>query len=144
MTSKEALDNWYNTQSPRTKAYEYELHYRLIKKDLKVLEILKKLEWEVYENGGGDNWNWFVGNKQSMKITDKDAQLLKVMTGAIRSMHTAIIWRTVLILPLIAAAMTMPSEAATVLTPATRNSLASMIISIQPGTGSGTIRQNAE
>ena len=41
MTSKEALENWYNTQSPRTKAYEYELHYRLIKKDLEILEILK-------------------------------------------------------------------------------------------------------
>lgn len=43
MNSKEALDNWYNTESPRTKAYEYELHYRLIKKDLEILEILKYL-----------------------------------------------------------------------------------------------------
>lgn len=42
MTSKEALENWYNTESPRTKAYEYEQHYRLIKKDLEILEILKK------------------------------------------------------------------------------------------------------
>ena len=42
MTSKEALENWYNTQSPRTKAYEYEHHYRLIKKDLEILEILKE------------------------------------------------------------------------------------------------------
>ena len=42
MTSKEALENWYNTQSPRTKAYEYEHHYRLIKKDLEILDILKE------------------------------------------------------------------------------------------------------
>lgn len=41
MNSKEALDNWYNTESPRTKAYEYELHYRLIKKDLEILEFIK-------------------------------------------------------------------------------------------------------
>ena len=42
MTSREALENWYNTESPRIKAYEYEQHYRLIKKDLEILEILKK------------------------------------------------------------------------------------------------------
>ena len=47
MTSKEALENWYNTQSPRTKAYEYELHYRLIKKDLEVLEHLKQLFYGI-------------------------------------------------------------------------------------------------
>lgn len=43
MNSKESLENWYNTQSPTTKAYEYELHYRIIKKDLEVLEILKNI-----------------------------------------------------------------------------------------------------
>lgn len=42
MTSKEALENWYNTESPATKAYEYELHYRIIKKDLEKLEKLEK------------------------------------------------------------------------------------------------------
>lgn len=35
MNSKEALENWYNTESPATKAYEYELHYRIIKKRFK-------------------------------------------------------------------------------------------------------------
>lgn len=43
MESLEALENWYNTQSPKTKAYEYEHHYRLIKKDLEVLEQLKEI-----------------------------------------------------------------------------------------------------
>jgi len=33
MKSLEALENWYNTQNPKTKAYEYEHHYRLIKKE---------------------------------------------------------------------------------------------------------------
>ena len=47
MTSKEALENWYNTDSLRTKAYEYELHYRLIKKDLEVLEHLKQLFYGI-------------------------------------------------------------------------------------------------
>lgn len=31
MRSKEVLENWYNTESPATKAYEYELHYRIIR-----------------------------------------------------------------------------------------------------------------
>jgi hypothetical protein len=54
MTSKEALENWYNTQSPQTKAYEYEHHYLLIKKDLEILEILKpylKKVLEINEDG---------------------------------------------------------------------------------------------
>lgn len=42
MKSKEALENWYNTDSLNTKAYEYELHYRLIKRDLEILEIIKQ------------------------------------------------------------------------------------------------------
>ena len=46
MKSIEALENWYNTESPRTKAYEYEQHYRLIKKDLEMLEQYKNIEEE--------------------------------------------------------------------------------------------------
>lgn len=42
MKSLEALENWYNTQSPKTKAYEYEHHYRLIKKDLEQFEVIQK------------------------------------------------------------------------------------------------------
>mgnify|MGYP007027057898 CR=1 FL=1 len=79
MKSKEALEYIKKVmvaENGRLSLYE-KLNIKTIAKDLEVLEILKKLEWEVYENGGGDNWNWFVDNKQSMKITDKDAQLLK-------------------------------------------------------------------
>ena len=42
MKSLEALENWYNTESPNTKAYEYEHHYRLIKNDLEQYEKLKQ------------------------------------------------------------------------------------------------------
>lgn len=47
MKSLEALENWYNTESPRTKAYEYEQHYRLIKKDLELLQQYKNIEEEI-------------------------------------------------------------------------------------------------
>ena len=46
MKSLEALENWYNTEGPRTKAYEYEHHYRLIKKDLELLEKYKRVMCE--------------------------------------------------------------------------------------------------
>ena len=46
-------------------------------RDLEVLEILKKLEWEVYENGGGDDWKWFIDTNQSMHITKEEAKKVK-------------------------------------------------------------------
>ena len=49
MNSKEALENWFNTESPRTKAYEYEQHYLLIKKDLELLDFLIE---KMYVAGG--------------------------------------------------------------------------------------------
>lgn len=43
MRSIEALENWYNTQSPRTKAYEYEHHYRLIKKRFRSIRDIERI-----------------------------------------------------------------------------------------------------
>ena len=51
MNGLEALENWYNTEKP--KPIEYSHHYNIIKKDLKILQILKKhkvdLNW-IYKN----------------------------------------------------------------------------------------------
>ena len=40
MNGLEALENWYNTEKP--KPIEYSHHYNIIKKELKVLQILKE------------------------------------------------------------------------------------------------------
>ncbi len=70
MTSKEALENWYNTESPRTKAYEYEQHYRLIKKDLEVLEILKKYYKSYGWSNGGIIEFWGMTKTQLKKVRE--------------------------------------------------------------------------
>lgn len=45
MNGIEALENWYNTEQP--KPVEYCFHYNIIKKELKVLQILKKKEVDI-------------------------------------------------------------------------------------------------
>lgn len=77
MRSKEVLENWYNTESTATKAYEYELHYRIIKKDLEILEILKRIDWLVYNNGDKNDFNWYIDINKSMKITEEEAEKIK-------------------------------------------------------------------
>lgn len=72
MKSKEALENWYNTESPRTKAYEYELHYRIIKKDLELLEILKPM----LEVKKGNTW-WYLDTKHCFFDTQEHIDLIK-------------------------------------------------------------------
>lgn len=46
-------------------------------KDLEILELLKELPFEIYQNGGGDNWHWFVDTKQSFAIDEERARNLK-------------------------------------------------------------------
>ena len=92
MESKEALENWYNTQSPSTKAYEYELHYRLIKKDLdrlekqdKVIEILKNKPFSFNQFAlnmidNVEEYNSFI-KIESDKYTQEEYNLLKEVFG---------------------------------------------------------------
>ena len=46
---------------------------------LEAIEILKKIEEEVYKNGGYDKWNWFVNKKNpsTIKLTEKEVRFLK-------------------------------------------------------------------
>lgn len=46
MNGLEALDNWYNTEQP--KPVEYCFHYNIIRKELKVLQILKEKRVDLY------------------------------------------------------------------------------------------------
>ena len=61
MTSKEALESWFNVISTNDKI-RWEEHYKVIKKDLEVLEILKKYLYY-------DNKTHFIKMKQIRKST---------------------------------------------------------------------------
>lgn len=45
--------------------------------DFKVLEILKKLPFEIYQNGGGDSWNWYIDLKESTIISEEEKDMIK-------------------------------------------------------------------
>ena len=61
-------------------------------KDLEVLEILKKLPFEIYQNqnnsvgswslyidtnGDGDNYSWYIETKQSIEISEEEYEKIK-------------------------------------------------------------------
>lgn len=83
MTSKEALNRLYNHLKAILEEDAPELiriiksYYDIVAKDLEVLEILKRIKWDVYENGGGNEWYWFIDTNQSMKITEEEANKVK-------------------------------------------------------------------
>ena len=80
MKSKQALDTVFDLLCKRKHKSEDNLWlklYETIKEDLEILELLKELPFEIYQNGGGDNWNWFIDTKQSFKISEETARKLK-------------------------------------------------------------------
>lgn len=48
-----------------------------IEKDLEVVEILKRMKWSVYGNDGGNERKWFINTKQSMQLTEEEAEKIK-------------------------------------------------------------------
>ena len=44
---------------------------------LEVLDILKKLPFEIYLNGGGNKWDYFIDMKQSFNLTEEEARKIK-------------------------------------------------------------------
>lgn len=52
-------------------------HMNKLVKDLEVLEILKRIKWDVYENGGGNEWYWFIDTNKSMRIAEEEANKVK-------------------------------------------------------------------
>lgn len=85
MTSKEALENIIkflqdfedNLLIPIPAFTACLREIKVINRDLEVLKLLKKLPFEIYQNGGGDDWNWFIDTKQSFKISKEEAIKLK-------------------------------------------------------------------
>ena len=83
----ECLENWYNTQSPKTKMYEYELHYRIIKQALikaqeqeKILKEKKVELMSLYLSSSAEEYNnQFVRDEN--KLTQNEFELLKRWLG---------------------------------------------------------------
>lgn len=66
MNGLEALENWYNTEHP--KPVEYCHHYNIIKKELEVLDIIKK---HATNDGWSNGWVikfWEMNETELKKI----------------------------------------------------------------------------
>lgn len=76
MTIKEIVQKLFDRCMPCIMSLTADQENRIIR-DLEVLEILKKIKWDVYKNGGGDEWNWYIDTNKSMKITEEEAKKIK-------------------------------------------------------------------
>lgn len=76
MTSKEALHiiKWSGVGRSRE---TYDKAYDLLVKDLEVLEILKRVDWLVYNNGDKNDFNWYIDTNKSMKLTEEEAEKIQ-------------------------------------------------------------------
>ena len=81
MTSKEALKKIYNTGANMVIGTLLDNFFKeeikAIAKDLEVLEILKRIDWLVYNNGDKNDFNWYIDINKSMKITEEEANKIK-------------------------------------------------------------------
>lgn len=83
MTSKEILTQLFNEanrfacEEPKYTTHDLWEMCKQIQKDLEVLEILKKLPFDIYLNGGGDDWSWFIDLKQSFILSEEEYNKIK-------------------------------------------------------------------
>lgn len=74
MNSKEALEKWFNTISTQDKI-RWEENYKLINKDLEVLEIIKKYAVRTFDYPEGGNYfclelHKFIYEKEGIKFKE--------------------------------------------------------------------------
>lgn len=74
MTSKEALESWFSVISTQDKI-RWEEHYKVIKKDLEILEIIKKYLVRTFDYPEGSDYfclelHKFVYEKEGMKFKE--------------------------------------------------------------------------
>ena len=83
MNGLEALENWYNTEQP--KPVEYCFHYNIIKKELKVLNVLKEKKVDLclirifMDNPREDllqDYNNMCEEMDNPKLTQEEMQLI--------------------------------------------------------------------
>ena len=70
MNGIEALENWYNTEHP--KPVEYCFHYNIIKKELKILQILKEKRVDL---------RFIAYNKEYFEIKELTLEYNSVLFG---------------------------------------------------------------
>ena len=89
MASKEALKNLKNyikkyvcnyekeyTPLDREKYFFKEI-FEVIEKELEVLEILKRIDWLIYNNVDKNDFNWYIDTNKSMKLTKEEVEKIK-------------------------------------------------------------------
>ena len=73
MTSKEAL-----LKIEAYLAYEdFQEELQAVVKDLEVLEILKRLDWLLFNNVDRNDFNYYIDFNKSMKLTYEEAVKIK-------------------------------------------------------------------
>ena len=57
--------------------YVYKNIFETLQKDLEVLEILKRIDWLVYNNVDKNDFNWYIDTNKSMKFTKEEVEKIK-------------------------------------------------------------------
>lgn len=80
MASKEALDELKRINSRQNNNNGdiwLEMIIQPIEKDLEVLEILKRIDWLIYNNVDKNDFNWYIDTNKSMKLTKEEVEKIK-------------------------------------------------------------------
>lgn len=76
MTSKEIVQKLFDRCMPCIMSLTADQENRIIR-DLEVIEIFKKIDWLVYNNGDKNDFNWYIDTNKSMKLTKEEAGKIK-------------------------------------------------------------------
>ena len=78
MNSQEALQHIINLVCDDT-YYRDALNeeFETLQRDLEVLEILKRIDLLVFNNGDKNDFNWYIDTNKSLRITEEEANKIK-------------------------------------------------------------------
>ena len=81
MDGKEALNTLFDLLCERTHTnseHSFWLkQYNCVLNDLEVLEILKRIDWLVFNNRDKNDFHWYIDTNKSMIITEEETNKLK-------------------------------------------------------------------
>ena len=78
MTSKEALNQLYILADVPELAIVIQSYYNIVEKDLEVLDIFKRIDWLVFNNGDKNDFNWYIDTySKSVKLTEEEVKKVK-------------------------------------------------------------------
>lgn len=76
MTSKELIQKLFDRCMKCIKSLTADQENQIIR-DLEVIEILKKVDWLVYNNGDKNDFHWYIDTNKSTKLTKEEAGRIK-------------------------------------------------------------------